>query len=213
MLGVIGCCALVAASCSLLRAPAASDRASTTRESPPAQLAQLDFSRQATFARCVPPACPVRTRKTLAPETPNRSIEHATSSTPVEAVAPTPAPPPAPEPSRTVTVQFGLGSARLGPAAQSQLNSVMADLLLARRITIIGRTDNTGPLAFNEGLALARAFAVRDYLRTTHPTLAATLTLRARGACCFIATNDTAAGRAQNRRVEVILRMSEEGPS
>jgi outer membrane protein OmpA-like peptidoglycan-associated protein len=86
----------------------------------------------------------------------------------------------------------------------------MGDPLHVRRIKIIGRTDSTGPLAFNESLALARALAVRDHLRKTHPTLAATLTLQARGACCFIASNDNLAGRTQNRRAEVVFQMSGE---
>ena len=38
----------------------------------------------------------------------------------------------------------------------------MGDPLHVRRIKIVGRTDSTGPLAFNESLALARALAVRD---------------------------------------------------
>ena len=96
--------------------------------------------------------------------------------------------------------------------AQAQLNDAKSDLRLARRITIFGRTDSTGPLAFNEELALARALAVRDYLRQTHLTLAAKLTLKAQGACCFIASNDTVAGRTLNRRVEVVVHRSEEDP-
>jgi outer membrane protein OmpA-like peptidoglycan-associated protein len=107
--------------------------------------------------------------------------------------------------SRTIIVQFGLGSAMLSPAARSSLNEVMSALLSARQITIIGRTDNTGPLAFNESLALARALAVRDHLLSTHPRLTPTLSVKARGACCFIAANDTLAGRTQNRRVELVF--------
>ena len=141
------------------------------------------------------------------------SIDPAASPAPAEPVAPAPVQPvPATtaELSRTVIVQFALGSAKLSRAARSQLNAAMDDLLQVRRITIIGRTDSTGPLAFNQDLALARALAVRDHLRRTHPALAATLTLRARGACCFIAPNDTLAGRARNRRVEVVFQMNEE---
>ena len=93
----------------------------------------------------------------------------------------------------------------LSPAARSSLNEAMTALLSARQITIIGRTDNTGPLAFNESLALARALAVRDHLLSTHPRLTPTLSVKARGACCFIAANDTLAGRTQNRRVELVF--------
>jgi outer membrane protein OmpA-like peptidoglycan-associated protein len=179
----------------------------------PPRLAQLDFGRRARFAQCVPPACPTRTPKTLAPETPSQPIAREAAVTPAESVAPAPLaqdPATEAESSRTVIVQFGLGSAKLSSAARSQLNRAMGDPLHVRRIKIVGRTDSTGPLAFNESLALARALAVRDHLRKTHPTLAATLTLQARGACCFIASNDTVAGRTQNRRAEVVFQMSGE---
>ena len=159
------------------------------------------------------PACPTRTPKTLAPETSSQPIGREDAVPPAESVAPAPLaqdPATEAESSRTVIVQFGLGSAKLSSAARLQLNRATGDLLHVRRITITGRTDSTGPLAFNESLALARAIAVRDHLRKTHPTLAATLTLQARGACCFIASNDTVSGRTQNRRAEVVFQKSEE---
>lgn len=207
----VASCTALASSCSVFRTPVPSDPAAGMRSATPAQLAQLDFGRRARFVQCVPPACPTRTPKTLAPETPSHPIAREAAVTPAESAAPAPA---AQEPAtevqslRTVTVQFGLGSAKLSPAARSKLNVAMGDLLHVRRIKIVGRTDSTGPLAFNESLALARALAVRDHLRKTHPTLAATLTLQARGACCFIAPNDTVAGRTQNRRAEVVFQMS-----
>ena len=211
-LGLVGGCAVLASSCSLFRTPVPLDPA-TRRRAAPTQLAQLDFGRQALFAQCVPPACPARTPKTLALETPSQPIAGEAAFTPAESVAPVtvaPAPATKPEISRTVIVQFGLRSAKLSPAARSQLNGAMGEPLRVRRITIMGRTDNTGPLAFNESLALARAIAIRDHLRKTHPMLAATLTLQARGGCCFIASNDTLAGRAQNRRGEVVFQMTDE---
>ena len=212
-LAVVGCCTAVAASCSLFRTPVPANPATGRHATAPARLAQLDFGRDAVFAQCVPPVCPTRTPKTLATEAPRQSIDPAAPPAPPEPVAPAPvqpAPATTAQSSRTVIVQFALGSAKLSPAARSQLNAAIGDLSRVRRITIVGRTDSTGPLAFNQELALARALAVRDHLRRTHPALAATLTLRARGACCFIAPNDTLAGRAQNRRVEVVFQMNEE---
>lgn len=216
-LGLVASCTALASSCSLFRTPVPAVPAAGMHTAAPVQLAphlaQLDFGRRAKFAKCVPPACPTRTPKTLAPETPSQPIRREAAVTPAESIAPAPA---AQEPateaqsSRTVTVQFGLGSAKLSSAARSQLNGAMGDPLHVRRIKIVGRTDSTGPLAFNESLALARALTVRDHLRKTHPTLTATLTLQARGACCFIAPNDTVAGRTQNRRAEVVFQMSDE---
>lgn len=212
-LGLVGFCTVLASSCSLFRTPVTSDPPSRMHDAAPAQLAQLDFGRRARFAKRVPPACPTRTPKTLAPETPSQPIAREAAVTPAESVAPAPAaqePATEAESSHTVIVQFGLGSAKLSSAARSQLNRAMGNPLQVRRIKIVGRTDSTGPLAFNESLALARALAVRDHLRKTHPTLAATLTLQARGACCFIAPNDTVAGRTQNRRAEVVFQMGGE---
>ncbi|WP_288130004.1 OmpA family protein [Accumulibacter sp.] len=209
---LVASCTALASSCSLFHTSVPTEPVGSHAVAP-SWLAQFDFGRRARFEQCVPPACPIRTPKTLAPETPSQPILRTDAATSAESVTPAPvapAPGTKPEISRTVTVQFGLGSAKLSPAARSQLNGAMGNFLHVRRITIIGRTDSTGPLAFNESLALARALAVRDHLRKTHPTLAATLTLHARGACCFIASNDTLAGRTQNRRVEVIFQLSEE---
>jgi len=211
-LSLIASCTALASSCSLFRTSVPAEPAGTHVVAPP-RLAQLDFGRRAMFAQCIPPACPTRTPKTLAPETPSQPIGREDAVPPAESVAPAPlAQDPATEAqgSRTVIVQFGLGSAKLSSAARLQLNRATGDLLHVRRITITGRTDSTGPLAFNESLAFARALAVRDHLRKTHPTLAATLTLQARGTCCFIAPNDTLAGRTQNRRAEVIFQMTDE---
>ena len=139
------------------------------------------------------------------------SIKRTDASIPTEPAPPAVplAPAPKKEVSRTLTLRFGLGSAKLSPAARTQLNEAMADLKSTRRITIFGRTDNTGPLAFNDSLALARALAVRDHLLKTHPRLTPALTIKAQGGCCFIAPNDTQVGRTKNRRVEVVFQMNE----
>lgn len=213
-LGLMVCGTFLAASCSLLRKQATSNPVDAPA-TVPTQLAQISFGRQAVFAHCVPPACPVRTPKTLAPESPDRSIDRESVRSPAESNSPAPIPQnstPTAEFPRTVIVQFGLASAKLTTTALAQLDGAITDLRLARRITIIGRTDSTGQMAFNEELALARALAVRDYLRQRQPMLPAKLTLKAQGACCFIASNYTVAGRTQNRRVEVVVHRSEENP-
>ena len=116
---------------------------------------------------------------------------------------------PTESPSRTVIVQFAPGSARLNSAGRFSLDEAASDLLSAQRITIIGRTDSKGEMAFNEQLALARAYKVRDYLRKKHSMLTARIAVQAQGACCFIASNDTVTGRAKNRRVEVVFQTNE----
>lgn len=216
-LALVGCCALLLAACSLFRSSAPPDSISRAHAEAFAQLVQLDFGRDARFARCLAPACPTRTPKTLATETPSRpapkqATDRAASFIPVGSVAPDLAatlPVPKAQTAHTVTVPFAFGSARLDPAAQARLNDAQPDIVAVRSVTITGRTDNTGPSAVNEALALARAHAVRDYLRKSRPALAAALTVEAQGACCFVAANDTPAGRAQNRRVEVVFHTSE----
>ena len=196
-LGIIECAALLSASCALSGTPA-QPGISRPRIAQTTQLAQLDVGHQAVFARCIPPACPARSAKTLAPET----VEQAIGPAPQTTV-------PTEPPSRMVIVQFAPGSARLNSAGRFSLDEVASDLLSAHRITITGRTDSKGEMAFNEQLALVRAYKVRDYLRKKHPMLTARIAVQAQGACCFIASNDTAAGRAKNRRVEVIYQMNE----
>lgn len=76
-------------------------------------------------------------------------------------------------------------------------------------VEVYGFTDNTGSMAANEKVANGRADAVLTYLvnQGVSPTRIA-----AQGVpmANYIASNDTAAGRAQNRRVEVYIMASPE---
>lgn len=78
------------------------------------------------------------------------------------------------------------------------------------RILIVGRTDNMGPVGPNESIALSRASKVRDHLMRLRPRLTQDIRIDARGLCCYAAPNDTAGGRAKNRRVEVVFTPSPE---
>jgi outer membrane protein OmpA-like peptidoglycan-associated protein len=193
------------------------------------QIAQIEFGRQAGFARCLPPACPAVTPKTLALDVPpalskRRPIDTAASLTEGEALVPAAALPPEPpavtanaaqpdEPStRQVVVHFAFGDATLTPTARALIDEVAKPLTSARRIAISGRTDSLGPQQSNQLLAIARANAVRDHLRARHPHLAPAVTLEAQGACCYAASNETPQGRALNRRVEVVFERDAESP-
>jgi len=68
---------------------------------------------------------------------------------------------------------------------------------------IIGHTDSTGSAEYNLGLSMRRAQAVSDYLANTGVP-ADILREVGRGEEDPITSNDTAEGRAQNRRVEII---------
>ncbi len=184
-------------------------------------VAQIDFGRHAGFATCLPPACPAVTPKTLPGESQPTApaptaVELAESLGRGETVLPAeqsldvpavPATPVMPRPdaasaSRQVVVHFAFGNATLSPTARALIDEAAPT---SRRVAISGRTDSVGPSQVNQALALARAEAVRRHLRDRHPRLAPALTVQAEGACCYAASNDTASGRAMNRRVEVVF--------
>jgi peptidoglycan-binding protein ArfA len=72
------------------------------------------------------------------------------------------------------------------------------------KITVTGYTDNTGNDAINIPLSNSRAKSVGDYL-VSQSVPAGAITTRGLGAASPIAGNDTDAGRAQNRRVEITV--------
>jgi OOP family OmpA-OmpF porin len=80
---------------------------------------------------------------------------------------------------------------------------VAAEQLLARpgvKVVVEGHTDSTGSDAYNQGLSQRRADSVLNYLvRKGVP--AGRLTARGFGESNPVASNDTAEGRALNRRV------------
>lgn len=71
-------------------------------------------------------------------------------------------------------------------------------------IRIIGHTDNVGSNAVNDPLSLQRAQSTRDYL-AARGVSSSRMSIDGRGEGEPIATNATADGRAQNRRVEIFL--------
>jgi outer membrane protein OmpA-like peptidoglycan-associated protein len=97
------------------------------------------------------------------------------------------------------------GDELLGPA-QSRLDTV-AQALAAypdRNILIEGHTDDRGSDAMNQQLSQKRADAVREYLES-RGVPAARMRSIGRGESNPIASNESAEGRANNRRVEVIV--------
>ncbi|MEJ6655017.1 MAG: OmpA family protein [Pseudomonas sp.] len=72
-------------------------------------------------------------------------------------------------------------------------------------IDIVGHTDSTGSLELNMRLSQQRATSVASYL-TGQGVSGARISSRGVGPSQPIATNDTTAGRSQNRRVEINLR-------
>ena len=73
------------------------------------------------------------------------------------------------------------------------------------QVRVVGHTDATGSDTINNPLSVRRAESVRDYMATKGVTGGRVIT-EGHGAREPVAANDSVAGRAQNRRVEIFLR-------
>jgi len=107
-------------------------------------------------------------------------------------------------------VLFDTGGATLKPGADLALNR-LADFMKQNpqmRIIVEGHTDSRGAESYNEELSRRRAQAVSDALASRGVTADRVQTV-GRGETYPVASNDTQAGRQQNRRVEIIF--SDEG--
>jgi len=103
-------------------------------------------------------------------------------------------------------VVFDTGKSTLRPGAREKLAKISGIVLAYPdlRLAIEGNTDSVGGDAMNQRLSEQRADSVRDYL--LHETIpAASMTSRGLGKTQPVATNDTAEGRQQNRRVELVV--------
>lgn len=101
-------------------------------------------------------------------------------------------------------VSFETGSTALTPGSYGTLDGVAAALAAHPdiRVEIAGYTDNAGAPGTNLRLSQLRAEAVRAYL-VSRGVGAGRLTARGYGSANPVASNATAAGRVQNRRVEL----------
>jgi outer membrane protein OmpA-like peptidoglycan-associated protein len=102
---------------------------------------------------------------------------------------------------------FATDSASVRPDLTADLRTVAASLLKYpnSRIEVIGHTDNTGSAAYNQDLSQRRAVSVAGVLRESGVP-SGRLAAYGRGEDQPVASNLTPEGRAQNRRVEIIIR-------
>jgi outer membrane protein OmpA-like peptidoglycan-associated protein len=118
--------------------------------------------------------------------------------------------PPAPPPSMIELDSLSLfksGSAVLNPGSNRVLVSAV-ELIKAnrsKRVLIAGHTDNVGNAASNRTLSEARAAAVRDWLADASGISPTRFAIQGYGDTRPKASNETEAGRAANRRVEITL--------
>lgn len=102
-------------------------------------------------------------------------------------------------------VTFEFDSAKLTSQADARLNNVVAALKASPDVefSIAGHTDSIGTVAYNQDLSERRAKSVAKYL-VRHGISANRITaMRGFGESKPVATNETAAGRALNRRVQL----------
>ncbi|UVE18852.1 OmpA family protein [Pseudomonas sp. LS44] len=103
---------------------------------------------------------------------------------------------------------FGFDSAKLTPADKAKLDTVASRLKSEApdaRLTVTGHTDSVGSDAYNQKLSERRAQSVTDYLVSSGVSQASILGVQGAGESQPVADNSTEDGRAQNRRVEILI--------
>jgi outer membrane protein OmpA-like peptidoglycan-associated protein len=104
-------------------------------------------------------------------------------------------------------VLFDTAQYTLRPGARERLAKV-AGILLGHpglKLEVEGHTDSVGGEAYNQHLSEQRAGSVRDYLIQQGISATNVASAKGFGESQPVATNDTAAGRQRNRRVELVV--------
>ena len=103
-------------------------------------------------------------------------------------------------------VLFDTGKSTLRPLAREKLAKISGIVLAYPdlRLAIEGNTDSVGSDSMNQTLSEERAASVRDYLAKENIPMTS-MTSQGFGKTQPVASNDTAEGRQQNRRVELVV--------
>lgn len=112
-------------------------------------------------------------------------------------------------------LSFGFDTATLNAATDARLTALAVFLSMdsATRVDLIGHTDATGPESWNQALSVKRAETASTFLQNEGVS-SARITTSGQGESSPVASNDTRQGRAQNRRVDVVLHnMTDDGMS
>jgi len=107
-------------------------------------------------------------------------------------------------------ILFDTDKANLKTEAQTNLQNLAVSLQKNpdTNVLIVGHTDNSGVEQHNLDLSVKRADAVKNYIAAANIE-PGRLTVQGKGATEPIADNSTAEGRAQNRRVEIVISANE----
>jgi outer membrane protein OmpA-like peptidoglycan-associated protein len=125
-----------------------------------------------------------------------------------------PPPPPPPPPAAPVVkkkivlpgVSFALNSATLSAGATAVIDREVVPIMREHpdlTVKVEGFTDSSGAAQYNQALSERRARAVRDHLMAAAGISGSRIEAAGYGAAQPVASNDTADGRAENRRVEI----------
>ncbi len=106
-------------------------------------------------------------------------------------------------------IHFASGQSSLSATAESNLTQIAASISQRYpegKIRVYGYTDSIGSKQENKDLSRARAEAVRNFLVSNGQVAEDRIDVNAEGEKKPVASNETAEGRKQNRRVEIVAR-------
>lgn len=108
--------------------------------------------------------------------------------------------------SKSYQIQFETGSAVIKPESYKLLDEILQSSVVAEglKVGVYGHTDNVGGSQSNQKLSEDRANSVKSYL-LSKGLAAGRLEAKGFGPNKPIADNGTAAGKSQNRRVQIVL--------
>jgi OmpA-OmpF porin, OOP family len=108
--------------------------------------------------------------------------------------------------SKSYQIQFETGSSVIKPESYSQLDEILKSSVVAEalKVGVYGHTDNTGDAAANQRLSEERANSVKSYL-ISKGLATNRIETKGFGQSQPIAENQTTAGKAKNRRVQIVL--------
>ncbi len=105
-----------------------------------------------------------------------------------------------------LNIDYASGSFEVDPNNRERLKSLsrILNFVTDVRIEINGFTDNIGTTVANKKLSEKRGLRVKDYLGSLGVSVDR-IKVFGKGETNFVASNNTAAGRAKNRRIEIIF--------